>query len=122
MAWSKQPCDMPAGLWRPKKFRTGDPKAFLGTAFYSTAINHMLELDTFSRRKIAALVGAAPFNRDSGKRQGTRAIWGGRARIRAVLYAFASCGAASSMRFHQVHARGCARIAKSPAPASDYFD
>lgn len=44
------------------------------------------ELGTLSRQKIAALVGVAPFNRDSGHLRGKRAIWGGRAPLRAVLY------------------------------------
>ena len=39
-----------------------------------------------NRRKIAALVGVAPLNRDSGKMPGRRAVWGGRAGVRAVLY------------------------------------
>ena len=38
------------------------------------------------RKEIAALVGVAPFNRDSGVLRGRRTIWGGRARVRAVLY------------------------------------
>lgn len=44
------------------------------------------ELGTLSRRQIAALVGVAPFNRDSGKHQGARIIWGGRANVRRILY------------------------------------
>ncbi|MBX9812672.1 MAG: transposase [Burkholderiales bacterium] len=36
--------------------------------------------------KIAALVGVAPFNRDSGQHRGKRMIWGGRAEVRSVLY------------------------------------
>jgi transposase len=44
------------------------------------------ELGTLGRRQIAAPVGVAPFNRDSGKMRGTRGIWGGRAQVRAVLY------------------------------------
>ena len=38
------------------------------------------------RREIAALVGLAPFNRDSGQHRGERVIWGGRAQVRRVLY------------------------------------
>ena len=45
-----------------------------------------LELGSLSRRQIAALVGVAPFNRDSGTWRGRRRIWGGRASVRAVLY------------------------------------
>jgi transposase len=44
------------------------------------------ELGTLNRRKIAALVGLAPFNRDSGQMRGKRTIWGGRARVRPPLY------------------------------------
>ena len=44
------------------------------------------ELGTLDRRKIAALVGAAPLNRDSGTHRGQRSTWGGRASVRAVLH------------------------------------
>jgi transposase len=44
------------------------------------------ELGTLSRKKIAALVGVAPFSRDSGRYRGKRTTWGGRARVRSVLY------------------------------------
>ena len=43
-------------------------------------------LGTLNRRRIAALVGVAPFNRDSGPRRGKRSVWGGKTRLRAVLY------------------------------------
>ena len=44
------------------------------------------ELGTLGRRQIAALVGVAPVNRDSGNMRGRRSVSGGRARVRAVLY------------------------------------
>lgn len=44
------------------------------------------ELGTLSRTKICALAGVAPMNRDSGKRQGTRYIQGGRPMVRTALY------------------------------------
>lgn len=44
------------------------------------------ELGTLNRKKIAALVGLAPFNRDSGQMRGKRTVWGGRARVRPPLY------------------------------------
>ncbi len=50
------------------------------------SLAYLPELGTLDRRKIAALVGVAPFNRDSGTLRGKRTVWGGRARIRAVLY------------------------------------
>ena len=46
----------------------------------------MPELGTVSRQKISKLVGVAPLNRDSGKHRGSRHIYGGRARLRSVLY------------------------------------
>ncbi len=56
------------------------------------------ELGTLNRRQVAALVGVAPINRDSGTVRGKRRVWGGRARIRAVLY----MGALAASRFNPV--------------------
>ena len=47
---------------------------------------YLPELGTLDRRQIAALVGVAPFNRDSGTLRGKRTVWGGRARVRGALY------------------------------------
>jgi transposase len=58
----------------------------VGSVTVITLLAYLPELGTLSRRKIAALVGVAPFNHDSGKLRGTRAIWGGRAQVRAVIY------------------------------------
>ena len=51
-----------------------------------TLLAHLPELGTLDRRQIAALVGVAPFNRDSGTVRVKRTVWGGRARVRAALY------------------------------------
>lgn len=51
-----------------------------------TLISSLPELGTISHKSISYLVGVAPLNRDSGKFRGKRRIWGGRARIRSVLY------------------------------------
>jgi len=51
------------------------------------------ELGTLNRRQIAALAGVAPFNRDSGRWQGKRSIYGGRAPTRSALYMAALVGA-----------------------------
>ena len=51
-----------------------------------TLLAYLPELGTLDRRQIAALVGVAPFNRDSGTLRGRRTVWGGRARVRASLY------------------------------------
>ena len=58
----------------------------VGELLSLTLLAYLPELGTLDRRKIAALVGVAPFNRDSGTLRGKRTVWGGRARIRAVLY------------------------------------
>mgnify|MGYP006210152513 CR=1 FL=1 len=44
------------------------------------------ELGKLDRRRVAALVGVAPLNRDSGQMRGQRSIWGGRAQVRRTLY------------------------------------
>lgn len=60
-----------------------------GVAF--TLIAELPELGRLSSRKIAALCGLAPFNKDSGKMKGKRRIRGGRAPIRTVLYMAMLC-------------------------------
>ena len=49
-------------------------------------LSYLPELGRLNRREIAALVGLAPFNRDSGFQRGRRMIWGGRAEVRSILY------------------------------------
>lgn len=51
-----------------------------------TLLAELPELGALNRRRIAALVGVAPFNRDSGRLRGKRTVWGGRAAVRAALY------------------------------------
>ena len=72
-------------LWKEKQqlLKTvpgvGDILAF-------TLIAQLPELGKLNRKQIAALVGVAPLNRDSGKFKGKRIIWGGRAQVRSALY------------------------------------
>ena len=68
----------------------------VGPVLSMTLLAHLPELGTLNRRKIAALVGVAPFNRDSGTLRGRRTIWGGRSAVRAVLY----MGTLSAVRFN----------------------
>jgi transposase len=58
----------------------------VGNILARTLIADLPELGTLDRKKIAALVGVAPFNRDSGMLRGRRTVWGGRASIRTTLY------------------------------------
>lgn len=58
----------------------------VGAVTSLTLLADLPELGSLNRQKIAALVGLAPVNKDSGKRQGKRRIFGGRASVRCVLY------------------------------------
>jgi len=58
----------------------------IGRVVSITLLADLPELGTLSRHQIAALVGVAPLNRDSGRFRGKRMVWGGRARVRAALY------------------------------------
>jgi transposase len=58
----------------------------VGPVCARTLVLDLPELGALSRQRIAALVGVAPFNRDSGTLRGTRTTWGGRAHVRATLY------------------------------------
>jgi transposase len=57
----------------------------IGPVVSATLLADLPELGTLSRQQIAALVGVAPLNHDSGTRRGTRSCWGGRAHVRTVL-------------------------------------
>jgi transposase len=58
----------------------------IGPVCARTLVLDLPELGTLSRQHLAALVGLAPFHRDSGTLRGTRTIWGGRAQVRTALY------------------------------------
>lgn len=58
----------------------------VGAITAAPLIAELPELGRLNRQEIAALAGLAPFNRDSGKFHGRRAIWGGRSAVRGVLY------------------------------------
>lgn len=58
----------------------------IGSVVSRTLLAELPELGTLNRKQIAALVGIAPLNCDSGTFKGRRVIWGGRATVRATLY------------------------------------
>jgi transposase len=58
----------------------------VGPVLTTTLLANLPELGTLTRKEVAALAGVAPFPRDSGTLKGRRAIWGGRAHVRAALY------------------------------------
>ena len=58
----------------------------VGRVLSHTLLSDCPELGRVNRKQIAALVGVAPFNCDSGQLRGKRRVWGGRASVRTVLY------------------------------------
>lgn len=58
----------------------------IGPVASLTLLAELPELGILTGKEVAALVGVAPLANDSGTRHGTRCIWGGRARVREVLY------------------------------------
>lgn len=88
----------------------------IGPVTAATLVAFLPELGQIERRQIAALVGVAPYNADSGGKRGLRRIRGGRAGIRRVLY-MATWSAiraqpALKQRYQALRARGkCAKVA-----------
>ena len=107
IAWLKQELDdLDQGLrqtlrqspvWREKDDLLRSVPG-IGNQISLTLLAYLPELGTLDRRQIAALVGVAPFNRDSGTLRGKRTVWGGRARVRTALY----MGAMVASRFNPV--------------------
>lgn len=85
----------------------------IGPAVARTLLAELPELGRLDRRAIAALVGVAPFNRDSGQWRGHRMIWGGRAPVRAALY----MAALVATRHNPVLARFYQRLRTAGKPA-----
>ena len=73
-----------SAVWRAKEDLLRSAKG-VGPVLAVTLLAELPELGTLSRQQIAALVGVAPLNQDSGKHRGKRRCWGGRATVRPVL-------------------------------------
>ena len=58
----------------------------VGPVLSAVLLADLPELGSLNRKEIAALVGVAPLNRDSGQFRGRRKVWGGRAHVRTALY------------------------------------
>lgn len=78
-------------IWREKENLLKSVPG-IGSVIARTLLADLPELGKLNRRQIAALVGIAPFNRDSGTMRGRRTIWRGRAAVRAALYMAALVG------------------------------
>ena len=70
----------------------------VGRVSSATLLGMLPELGLLNRQEIAALVGVAPVNKDSGKKRGRRRVYGGRADVRSVLY----MAALSAKKFNPV--------------------
>ncbi len=78
-------------LWRERENLLRSAPG-VGPVLCATLLAGLPELGRLNRREIAALVGVAPLNHDSGIMRGRRAVWGGRAQVRAALYMGALAG------------------------------
>lgn len=86
----------------------------MGPGFQASILALLPELGQLSRQQIAKLVGVAPLNRDSGKSQGKRQIYGGRAEVRVALY-MATLSAVRwdpTMKAHYQQLRARGKVAK----------
>ena len=83
--------DLNNAQWREKRTSLESVPG-VGPVTSFTLLAELPELGTLSRQKIAALVGLAPFNRDSGRFRGRRHIFGGRSDVRSILYMAALSG------------------------------
>lgn len=85
----------------------------VGPGLSRTMLAELPELGTLSSKQLAALVGIAPLNRDSGTLRGQRTIWGGRAVVRTALYMAALAATkwnpVIKAFYHQFLARGKAK-------------
>lgn len=97
--------------WRNKRdLLTSVPG--VGTTTASQLVGELPELGKLNRQQIAALVGVAPMNRDSGLMRGKRSIFGGRTTVRCTLY----MAAFSAMRFNDVIRRFADRLRAAGKP------
>jgi len=86
-----------SGAWREKDDLLRSVPG-VGKVLSRTLLSLVPELGTLTHKQIAALIGVAPLNRDSGTLRGRRCVWGGRAQVRQVLY----MGALVAARFNPV--------------------
>ena len=82
-------------VWRAKEALLRSVPG-IGPVSARTLLAQLPELGSLTRRQAAALVGVAPFSRDSGRMRGRRTVWGGRATLRACLYMAAVAAARGS--------------------------
>jgi transposase len=79
----------------------------VGRILATTLLGELPELGRLNRKQMAALVGVAPLNRDSGMMRGKRSVWGGRASVRRALYMAALCATRSNPLIRSFYQRLC---------------
>jgi len=94
-------------VWREKEALLRSTPG-VGPVLTTTLLANLPELGTLTGKQIAALVGVAPLNRDSGTWRGKRTVWGGRAQIRAPLYMAALVAARFNPVIRVFYQRLCA--------------
>ncbi len=99
-------------LWRAKDELLRSVPG-IGPVVSRTLIGELPELGSLSKKRIASLVGVAPFPCDSGTKRGQRIIWGGRASVRSALYMAAVVGVRRNTALKQFYQR--LRTAGKPA-------
>ena len=77
----------------------------VGHQLTNTLIADLPELGSLNHKQIAALVGLAPFNRDSGSMRGKRRIRGGRATVRTVLFMAAMTAVRYNPKLREMYQR-----------------
>jgi transposase len=80
----------------------------VGPVLSVTLVAELPELGALDRKQVAALVGLAPLNCESGKLRGRRMVWGGRGRVRAALYMGTLAGIRYNPVLRDFYARLCA--------------
>jgi transposase len=94
-------------LWRAKEDLLRSVPG-VGPTTACVLLAELPELGTLSAKRLAALVGVAPLNRDSGTLRGRRTVWGGRAGVRAALYMAARTAIRHNPRVRAFYQHLCA--------------
>jgi transposase len=81
----------------------------VGPTLWATLLAELPELEHLDRRRLAALVGVAPLNRDSGTLRGIRTVWGGRSGVRTTLYMATLCATRHNPAIREFYGRLCAK-------------
>ena len=81
----------------------------IGPTLSATLLAELPELEHLNRKQLAALIGVAPLNRDSGTLRGVRTVWGGRSSVRIVLYMTTLCAVSFDPTIETLYERLCAR-------------